>query len=304
MVALPPILVLGILILIVGRALSGLDPARLVSSFTHVRTWQLGRWRVPGGIPPLAMMGNVIAFPLYSLFWRAGRVGGRATLGQPPSWSISGLWGTLRFALAEIREPLIASLIGRPRRHGDDGDRLRIVVVRPPIQGLAMDHAIDGGRGTRHTWSGRRPVLVLAYRNWPAVYDSSSKVVMALSLRALPYVLLGSGHSFVHSHRTISTPRSTDMGPWAGCAEWPYRSHSARSWRPGWSRWDLPSENFRNPAISRTRRRTDVGSPLGLLHTGVESHLSGVALVMLGVIGLAGLIAAAALSWVRRIEVL
>ncbi len=41
-VALPPMLVLGILILIVGRALSRLDPARLVSSFSHARTWHLG----------------------------------------------------------------------------------------------------------------------------------------------------------------------------------------------------------------------------------------------------------------------
>ena len=37
----------------------------------------------------------------------------------------------------------------------------------------------------------------------------------------------------------------------------------------------------------------------GLLHTGVESHLSGVALIMLMVIAAAGLAAAAALGWSR-----
>ncbi len=40
----------------------------------------------------------------------------------------------------------------------------------------------------------------------------------------------------------------------------------------------------------------------GLLHTGVNSRLSGVALVMLTVIGIAGLIAAAALGWLRGRE--
>ena len=47
-VALPPMVVLGLMILIVGRALSRLDPARLVSSFARARTWRLGGWRVPG----------------------------------------------------------------------------------------------------------------------------------------------------------------------------------------------------------------------------------------------------------------
>ena len=40
----------------------------------------------------------------------------------------------------------------------------------------------------------------------------------------------------------------------------------------------------------------------GLLHTGVESHLAGVALVMLAVIGIAGLAAATTLSWLRGLE--
>jgi hypothetical protein len=36
-----------------------------------------------------------------------------------------------------------------------------------------------------------------------------------------------------------------------------------------------------------------------LLHTGVESHLAGVALIMLLVLAAAGLLAAASLRWVR-----
>lgn len=94
------------------------------------------------------------------------------------------------------------------------------------------------------------------------------------------------------------------MAPSVECAGWPYRSHSAilAAWLVALALGlgELPAtEQFREPGVQ----------PMSiflwsLLHTGVDSHLSGVALVMLGVIGLSGLIAAAALSWVRRIEVL
>src|SRR5208337_4385277 len=43
--------------------------------------------------------------------WRAGRVGGRARLGQPPAWSLAGLLGTLGFAAAESWEPIQTSLM-------------------------------------------------------------------------------------------------------------------------------------------------------------------------------------------------
>ena len=110
-VALPPLLVLGIAIILAGRALSRLDPARLATASARARTWRLGHWRVPAGVLLTLIVGNALAFPLYALIWRAGRVGGRATLGQPPSWSWPGLAGTLRFAAAEIVEPLGASLV-------------------------------------------------------------------------------------------------------------------------------------------------------------------------------------------------
>ncbi len=45
-VTLPPLLLLGILILLAGQGLSQVDPARLVSSFARSRVWSLRRWRV------------------------------------------------------------------------------------------------------------------------------------------------------------------------------------------------------------------------------------------------------------------
>ena len=59
----------------------------------------------------LVLVGNILAFPLYGLLWRAGRVGGRASQGRPPAWSFDGLTGTLRRAAEEISEPLLGSLI-------------------------------------------------------------------------------------------------------------------------------------------------------------------------------------------------
>ena len=110
-VAVPPLLVLGVLIVSTARGLGDLDPARVVSSFQRAKPWPLGRWRVPCGVVLMGLFGNAVALPIYSLVWRAGRVGGRATLGQPPVWSTSGLLGTLRYAGDEIWEPLKASLV-------------------------------------------------------------------------------------------------------------------------------------------------------------------------------------------------
>ena len=75
------------------------------------RPWRLGRWRIPLGALLLLLVGNLVALPLYSLIWRAGRVGGRARLGQPPTWSLHGLLGTLEFAASESWEPLRDSLV-------------------------------------------------------------------------------------------------------------------------------------------------------------------------------------------------
>jgi iron(III) transport system permease protein len=89
-VTLPPLVVLGVPILLVSRAMVRLDPARLVSSFDRAGLWRLGRWRIPCGVLLVVLIGNLVSLPVYSLVWRAGRVGGRAILGQPPRWSAYG----------------------------------------------------------------------------------------------------------------------------------------------------------------------------------------------------------------------
>jgi iron(III) transport system permease protein len=305
LVVLPPLIVLGLLILIVGQALARLDPARLVSSFAQPRAWRLGGWRIPCGLALVVLIGSVMAFPLYSLLWRAGRVGGRATLGQPPIWSLSGLMGTLRFATAEIWDPLWASL-------------LWAAVAASVTTVLAFALAWAGRRSTAWRWvllativvtlATPGPVagmaLVLAYRGVPAIYSSPAMMVMAETLRALPYILLVLWpflRSFPQDY--LDAAALDGYGP-AGEMVRIALPLSQRALLAAWAvafalgLGELPATNLvANPGVQ----------PMSyfiwhLLHTGVDSHLSGVVLIMLVVIALAGLAAAAALRSLRILE--
>ncbi len=180
--ALPPLAVLGTLILIIGQALERFDPARLVSSFRPRESWPLGRDRKACGLVLIAVIGNALAMPLYSLIWRAGRVGGRAGAGVSPSWSLSGFAGTLGYAADEIREPmemtlvctmiaaivtavLAAALAWTARR----SRAWRIVTLGVLALTLAVPGPVAG------------MALVLAYRPFPTIYDSAAMIVCAKS---------------------------------------------------------------------------------------------------------------------------
>jgi len=305
LVALPPIVVLGTLILIVGRALSRLDPARLVSSFARARRWPLGRWRIAGGVLLVALVGSAMALPLYSLLWRAGRVGGRATLGQPPTWSLSGLLGFLGSATAETWEPMKASLLW-----------------------TAVAATVAAALACALAWAARRSIvwrsialltlaltlatpgpiagmaLVLAYRGWPAIDDSPAMIVMAETLRSLPYSLL-----LLWPFLRAFPQDYLDTAALEGHGSWGQMVHVVlpMSRRPLLAAWaiafaiglgELPATNLVAPP------GTEPMSVLiwGLLHTGVESHLSGVALVMLLAVAAAGLLAALSIRSLRTRE--
>jgi iron(III) transport system permease protein len=301
-VALPPLVVLGIGIILTGRALSRLDPARLASASSGARVWRLGRSRFPAGVLLALIVGNALAFPLYALIWRAGRVGGRATLGRPPVWSLSGVAGTLRFAAAEIVEPLGASLFwasmaatltvalafglawaGRSSRAW----RWAMLVA------MAMALATPGPVAGR--------ALMLAYIGLPALYDSSAMIVLAQSLRALPYVLLILWpflRSFPQDY--LDAAALDGYGP-AGQMARVVLPLSIPAASASW----MVALALGLGELPATRQVYPPGiEPMsvflwGLLHTGVESHLAGVALMMLMVIAAAGMAAAVALGWSR-----
>ena len=69
-VVIPPLCLLGILILLVARTLARLDPSRVASSFARARVWSLGAWRVPIGLLLVMIVGTAVALPFIGLIWR------------------------------------------------------------------------------------------------------------------------------------------------------------------------------------------------------------------------------------------
>jgi len=302
LVALPPFLVLGVLILFVGRALARLDPARVASSLDRARRWRLGAWRLPVGVLLIGLAGNIVALPLYSLVWRAGRVGGRATAGRPPVWSVAGLWGTLQNAAADIWEPLLASLLWT-------GMAATLAAVLAFGLGWAARRSM--------VWSGAAMVtlaltlatpgpiagmaLILAYQPFALIADSAAIIVMAEVFRSLPYALLILWPFLCSFPREyLETAALDGLTPSAQML----RVVLPLSWRSMLAAWavafaiglgELPATNLVTPP----------GVPQvsyviwSLLHTGVESHLAGVALIMLVVVAGAGLLAVGALRSLR-----
>ena len=306
--SLPPLVGLGALILIGAAWLLRSDPERLASASGGAGDWRLGRWRVPVGLAVMASAGQLVALPLYSLIWRAGRVGGRATMGLPPRWTLEGLAGTLRFAVGELwglgyarplRSPLLASAIlaalgalfavalgwclaWLARRPGPwrwvTAATLALTLAVPgPVAGMA---------------------LVVAYLRWPAVYDSPSIVVLAYALRTLPYALLVLWPAVrALPQEFLDAAELAGHGPWGRIRRVALpltRPAIVAAWGVAFalSLGELPASVLVVPP-GTTLLAVRVWE---LLHTGVESHLAGVGLVMLGAIGLAGAVAAWALG--------
>ena len=143
--------------------------------------------------------------------------------------------------------------------------------------------------------------LVLAYRDLPALYDSSAIIVLAQALRALPYVLLVLWpflRSFPQDY--LDAAALDGYGP-PGQMLRVALPLSARALLAAWT-VALALGLGELPATDQVYPPGIEPMPVflwGLLHTGVESHLSGVALIMLAVIAAAGLAAAVALGWSR-----
>jgi len=296
-VALPPLVVLGGLVALGARGLLAADPVRIASAAARARVWRLGAWRVPVGVAALAVVGNGVALPLYSLVWRAGRVGGLAAMGRPPRWSLSGLLGTLRFAWGEASGPLAQSaavaaagasaavvlawcLAWAGRRPG----AWRVVTAGS----LALSLAVPGpvaGMG-----------LVFAYRSFPPVYDTWLILALAAVLRTFPYALLVVWPAVRSIPPAFLDAAAADgLGP-AGRAlrvGLPLtRGAVVAAWGVAFALalGELPATNLVAPP-----GLTPLSVVIwGLLHTGVESHLAGVVLVMLAAVTAAGLFAALA----------
>jgi iron(III) transport system permease protein len=298
-VALPPLAVLGTLIVVAARGLLRADPARLATVAAKGKVWRLGRWRVPLGLAVATTAGTLVALPLFSLVWRAGRVGGTAAAGLSPRWSLRGLIGTLGRAFRDAEEPLTEGVVWSAagatatvalawalawvaRRPGP----WRWVVAAVVALTLAAPGPVAG------------MALVLASQTIPAVRDSAAMLVLADVLRTLPYALL----VLWPAMRTVP-PEYFDSAALDGYGEWGQiwkvampmtRGATIAAWGVSFalSLGELPATILVSPPGMNVISQ-EIWS---LLHTGVESHLAGVALVMLAAIAAAGALAAWGLS--------
>jgi len=302
-VALPPLVVLGGLIVVGARGLLDADPARLASAAGGAMVWRLGRWRVAAGAATLALVGGMAALPLSSLVWHAGRVGGAA--GSPPRWSAGGLLGTLRFAWDDAAGPLGESaalaaasatlaaalawaLAWRCREPGP----WRWVTAGSVALSLAAPGPVAG------------MALVLAYRGLPAVYDSAAMVTLAGVLRTLPYALLVLWPSVRTIPEAFLDAAAVDgLGPRGvvGRVALPMaRGATVAAWGVAFALalGELPATNLVTPP-----GLTPISVVIwGMLHSGVESRLAGIVLIMLAAVSTSGALAALALGRLNRGE--
>jgi iron(III) transport system permease protein len=141
--------------------------------------------------------------------------------------------------------------------------------------------------------------IKLAYHEFPAVADTMAIVVLTFVLRTLPYALLVLWPAL----RTLPE-MYLDAAAIEGYDRWGRAWHVAlpltrpaiiAAWGVAFALalGELPAANITAPASRTTLLAVRVWE---LLHTGVESRLAGVGLIMLAAIGLAGLAAAWALG--------
>jgi iron(III) transport system permease protein len=141
--------------------------------------------------------------------------------------------------------------------------------------------------------------LVLAYRDVPIVYDTPAKVVLGYVLRTLPYAVLVLWPAVRVIPEVLLDAAALDgYGAWGQVRRVALpltRGALVASWVVAFvlALGELPATNLVTPP------GTEILSVFvwGLLHTGVESHLAGVGLVMLAAFAAAGLLAAGALRW-------
>jgi iron(III) transport system permease protein len=209
----------------------------------------------------------------------------------------------LRYAAGEIAEPLRTSLMLSATTatiavamawslawYSRRSTAARIVTLAVLVATLATPGSVVG------------MALVLAYRDVRMIYDSSAMVVLAQTARALPYAILLLWpllRSFPQDY--LDAAALDGYGPFGQVV----RVALPLSWRPLVAAWatafavglgELPATNIAYPPGVE---------PMsvfiwGLLHTGVESHLAGVALIMLLVVAAAGLAASLAIWSLRR----
>ena len=290
-VALPPIAILGTLLLIGTRALTHLDPSRLASAAARARTWRLGTWRVPLGLLVMLSVMVLTGLPLWSMIWHAGRVGGLASSGQAPEWSLEGFMGTLPRAWADASEALTTSatlsaigaslavflawpLVWMARKPG----MWQWIAILSVAFALATPGPVVG------------MALIFAYGSIPPFYDSAAMIVLAYVVRTFPFaslILWPAIQRIPHEH--LDAAAVDGLGPFMRVwhVALPFtRGATVAAWGVSFALalGELPATYLVAPP-----GLTPLSIVIwGMLHTGVESRLAGIVLIMLVAVGFAG----------------
>ncbi len=309
----PMIAVLGVLIVWAARALLRADPARLPSGTLEPRRWSLGRWRLPVGAGCLLLVGNLVSLPIYGLIWRAGRVG------SPPVWSLGGLTGSVARAWPDLISPTslgpwYETLDSRPLVATLAWSALGATIAVSmawPLAWLSRDRVAwrsVAAMSAALALAAPGPVvgesLKRAYLNLPLVHDSSAILVLAYVARTLPFALLilwPAVRTLPIEH--LETARLDGMGGWRQFRRIGLPM-TARAIVAAWSvafvlaMGELPAANF----VAEPGRWPVSLEVWRLLHTGVESRLAGVGLLLLAGVGMAASLAAVAVSRAFRLR--
>ncbi len=297
-VTLPPLIVLGLVIVAMARTLLDADPERLPSPSNDPRTWKLGGWRWPASALAATSVGLLVGLPLYGLIWRAGRLGGSAVSGVTPHWSFWGLVGTLKHAAAEVYGPP-DFVLPSSGLWAAMGATLAVAVAWPLAWAARGTSVWRGVAAAVVALSLATPgpvagmALVLAYRSVAEIYDTPVILAFAYALRTFPYaflVLWPVIRKLPTSYLEAALLDGYDDAGQVAHVALPLTLRaSVAAWGVAFvlSLGELPASHPVEPPGCRTLAKY----LWGLLHTGVESHLAGVALVTLVPFALAGLLA-------------
>lgn len=303
LVALPSAALLGALVGVGGWSLSRVEPARWETS--RRRGWKLelgrrGRWAL--GLVTGGLVGVLAGLPVYGLVWRAGRVAGTAFSEEGPRWSAGGLGRTLVLSWDDVASPLGAavawSCVGATI---SAGGAWAIAWVCRESRGVFWPWLAMASAAVMLAVPG--PVagmsLVMAYRDVAIVYETPAIVVMGYVVRSMPLALL-----ILWPAVRLLPGAFLDSARVDGVTGWKLIARVALPWTVGplAAAWavafvtclgELPITNLVSPPGV-----TVVSQVVWtLLHTGVESHLAGVGLILLAVYGSISLAVVSLLRW-------
>ncbi|WP_169974224.1 ABC transporter permease [Tautonia rosea] len=291
LVAIPPTLVMMGTLLIALRFTEIFESFRVSTGTRSSQVWLLGRWRWPAAGMVWGVSVAMFGPPLAALIWRAGRIGGDAARGIAPGWSVEGLAESLAYAMAEVRAPLvqtgIVAAIGASlsvvlawglswqlRTRG----AWRVGIVTLLALMLAMPGPVAG------------MALKLAYLHVPIFYDTSLIVILGAMIRTVPFAVLVLWPAVRRVPLAVLESAEVDgWGPWQRV----WRVAVPLSLRGIAGAWlvafvlamgELPITNLVTPAGMDSL----TVFLWGQMHFGVDSRISGVGLVLLGLYAAVG----------------